>query len=168
MNNEKNLLVEYGLRENEADVYIACLRLGASTVYKISEKVRMPKSTVYDILKSLSERGFTTYVIKSGVKYFEAVNPDKLVDILEEKKIRIKEIIPKLKEMQRTAIKKPTIEVYQGREGLKTILQDILKVRKDFLIIGNFGKFEEYFKYYASIFVKKRIEEGRIEVKNTN
>ncbi|MBI3623368.1 helix-turn-helix domain-containing protein [Candidatus Pacearchaeota archaeon] len=158
MENEKKLLVDYGLREAEAEIYIACLRLGNSTVYKIAEKVRLPKSTVYDTLKSLNEKGLVTFIIKSGVKYFEAVSPNKLVDILDEKKAKISDAIPKLKEIQEKVIDKPEVNVYYGKEGLKTILQDVLKIKKDFHIIGNFEEFEEYFDFYSSLFVKQRVK----------
>lgn len=159
MDNEKKLLVEYGLRETEAEIYIVCLRLGSSTVYKIAEKVRLPKSTVYDTLKSLHEKGLVTFIIKSGVKYFESVNPEKLIDILEEKKAKISEVIPKLKEIREKIVEKPEVNIYYGKEGLKTILQDILKTKKDFHIIGNFGEFEKYFDFYSSLFVKQRVKE---------
>ena len=141
METEKKLLIDYGLRETEAEIYIICLRLGDSTVYKIAEKVGLPKSTVYDTLKSLNKKGLVTHAIKSGVKYFQGLSPEKLVDILEEKKTRIIEAIPKLKEIQEKTIEKPQVNVYYGKEGLKTILQDVLKVKKDFYIIGNFGEF---------------------------
>ncbi len=160
MENEKKLLVDYGLRETEAEIYIVCLRFGSSTVYKIAEKVRLPKSTVYDTLKSLHEKGLVTFIIKSGVKYFEAVDPDKLINILEEKKAKISEAIPKLKEIQDKVVEKPEVNIYYGKEGLKTILQDVLKTKKDFHIIGNFGEFEEYFDFYSSLFVKQRVKEG--------
>jgi len=62
--------------------------------------------------------------------------------------------------MKKTAVEKPTVEVYEGREGLKTILEDVLKVKKEFLIIGNFGLFEEYFRAFAPMFVKKRVRAG--------
>jgi len=152
------MLIEYGLRKTEAEIYIVCLRLGNSTVYKIAEKVGLPKSTVYDTLKSLNEKGLITYIIKSGVKYFEAVNPEKLIDILEEKKAKISEVIPKLKEIQEKIVEKPEVNVYYGKEGLKTILQDVLKIKKDFLIMGNFGEFEKYFDFYSSLFVKQRVK----------
>jgi sugar-specific transcriptional regulator TrmB len=160
MGNEKSLLIDYGLRDSEAEVYIACLRIGNSTVYKIAEKVGLPKSTVYDTLKSLNEKGLVTFIIKSGVKYFEAVNPEKLVDILEEKKAKLIEAIPKLKEIQEKVVDKPEVNVYYGKEGLKTILQGVLKTKKDFHIIGNFREFEQYFDFYSSLFVKQRVKEG--------
>jgi len=162
MENEKKMLIDYGLRETEAEIYIVCLRLGSSTVYKIAEKVGLPKSTVYDTLKSLHEKGLVTFIIKSGIKYFEAVNPEKLVDILEEKKTRISEAIPKLKEIQEKVVEKPEVNVYYGKEGLKTILQDVLRTKEDFHILGNFGEFEEYFDFYSSLFVKQRVKEGII------
>lgn len=72
------------------------------------------------------DKGFIFYVIKSGVKYFEAVNPEKLIDTLHEKEEQIKTILPELKRMQDNIIDKPKIEIYEGKEGIKTMHEEII------------------------------------------
>ena len=153
-------LIAYGLSQNEARTYLACLRLGAATVYRIAEKTVLPKSTAYDTLTSLKHKGLIAYAIKNGVRHFEAAPPAKFLGVLEEKRRRISPIIAQLEAMQESTTEKPTVEIYEGKEGLKTILEDVLKEKQEFHIIGNFGKFAEYFRYFSNLFVKRRIEAG--------
>ena len=63
-------------------------------------------------------------MIKSGVKYYSAVQPKRILELVEEEKNektnRIKEILPELESLQKVALTNPTIEIYHGEEGLKT------------------------------------------------
>ena len=47
-------LKDYGLKEKQIKVYLACLQLGTGSVVKIAQKAGMPRSTVYEILESLA------------------------------------------------------------------------------------------------------------------
>jgi sugar-specific transcriptional regulator TrmB len=153
-------LKDFGLREREIKVYLTCIKLGSATVYSIAEKISLPKSTVYDILKQLEQKGLCSHLISSGIIYFEAINPEKLLQILEEKKSKIENIIPSLQSLYSSGIKRPDVTVYHGKEGLKSILQDVVKTKKEFLIVGNFSKFQEFFKIYSHMFVENRIKEN--------
>ena len=159
MDEIKQALEEYGLSRNETNVYLNCLKLGICSVYKLSEKTFLPKSTCYDTLKSLKQKGLVSSIIKNKKKHFEAADPEKLIGILEEKKSKIESIIPSLGLMKRTATEKPQIEIFSGKEGVKTIFESVLVTNKDFLIMGNFDKFKEYFPFYSDLFVKRRVKQ---------
>ena len=79
---KEQILKEYGLSDNEIKVYLASLSLGTSKVNEISKKADLLRTTTYEVLKTLVEKGLVSYVIKSGVRYFEAAYPNKLINIL--------------------------------------------------------------------------------------
>ncbi|MBL7170272.1 MAG: TrmB family transcriptional regulator [Candidatus Aenigmarchaeota archaeon] len=163
MEKMREALREYGLSEKEVDVYLDCLILGSSTVNKISEKCKLPRSTVYDVVNSLIKKGLVGQVIKNNKRYFETADPSKLLDILEEKRERIEKILPQLKNLQKLTIKKPKVALYEGKEGIKSIFDDIIKTKEKLLVIGNFKVFSDFYKYFSKYFIKHRIKEG-IEV----
>lgn len=132
--NIQKTLEEYGLGNKESKVYLATLMLGQVKVNEISRKANLLRETTYAVLKSLVERGLASYVIKSGVKYFQAASPDKLIEILNEKKKRVENILSNLKELQKSAVERPRIELYEGPEGMKTASSDIVK-KKDHLVL---------------------------------
>jgi len=123
----KNILKEYGLSEKEAKVYLATLMLGTSKVNEIASKSNILRETTYAILKQLKEKGLVGYLIKSGIKYFNATDPEKLIEILDEKRSRIKGILRELKEMMGVGIEKSKVEFYEGIEGLKTASENMIK-----------------------------------------
>ena len=82
-------LEQFGLRQNEAKVYLASIELGSSKVNEISKKAGIIRETTYGIINLLLQKGLMSYVIKSGVKYFEAAKPQKIKQILKFKKMKI-------------------------------------------------------------------------------
>jgi len=161
---KEQILKEYGLSDNEIKVYLASLSLGTSRVNGIAKKAGLLRTTTYEVLKYLIERGLASYTIKSRIKCFEAANPNKLVRILEEKKERVKSILPELESLKQSVTEKPTIELYEGKEGLKTILDDIIKTKpKEMLQLGS-AKIFETLNFYFPQWIKRRIK-ARIHAK---
>ena len=56
-------LVNFGLSEKEAKVYLACLEIGDASANEISLKSDLPRTLVYDILERLIDSGLVSYAI---------------------------------------------------------------------------------------------------------
>ena len=56
----KMTLQSFGLGEKETTVYIALLEIGKGTVSQISRKAGINRTTGYDILSSLANKGLVT------------------------------------------------------------------------------------------------------------
>lgn len=157
--NKENVLKRFGLTEKEIKVFLASLELGQTTVNEIAKKSNTFRTYCYDILKSLMDKGLVRYFIKSGVKYFETVEPEKLINILHEREDQIKEILPELKLLRAQTTEKPKVEFYEGKEGIKTIHEDIIKTKpKEVLVYGNTEKHYEIMQWYFPRYVKERVK----------
>jgi sugar-specific transcriptional regulator TrmB len=153
----KPVLKEFNLSDNEIEVYLACLKIGQSSVIRISELTGIPKSTCYDILNNLISRGLISQVVKDNIKYFEATNPEFLIDDIIEKKKKLKEILPKINSLRKTVVNKPRAELYIGKEAIKAIYKEVEKTGKEFLVLGNFSLFHGFFDWFSDNFIKKRV-----------
>jgi HTH-type transcriptional regulator, sugar sensing transcriptional regulator len=152
---KEEALKELGLNDREIKTYLALLRLGTSSVNKIARKATIIRTTAYDVLKALVEKGLASYVIKSGVKYYEAALPEKIISILDEKKKKILEVLLELNELRESVSEKPSVEIYEGKEGLKTILEDMLKTEEN--ICGYTSvKLMELLNFYFPNFITRR------------
>jgi len=124
-------LQRIGLSKQEASVYLAALKLGVAKASEIAQKSNIKREASYYILKLLQEKGFISEVIKSGVKHYSAVQPKRILEIIDEEKQQkteaIKEMLPELETLQKIALKRPTIEVYEGVEGFKTIVSKLVE-----------------------------------------
>ncbi len=155
----KEILKELGLSDKEIKIYLTLLKLGQSTVNLIAKKANLNRVTCYDVLKYLQEKGLVSYVIKSGVKYFESAEPRKLLGDLQEKQAKLKSILPDLEALKQSVKEKPSIEVYEGIKGLKTIIEDILKENKESWFIAD-PDFMDAIPFYFPHFIKKKRKQG--------
>jgi len=167
---EKEILLKIGLSGNETEIYLALLKLGPSLVSRIVEKTKINRTNIYDRLERLINRGLVSYVIKNNRKYFSATEPKRILRYLEEKEEKIKEekesvknILEELEKFCPVA-KKETVEVYEGKEGIKTILENIIKSKQDIFTYGSEGNFSKILKFYFGHYLK-RLQKNRIKMK---
>ena len=125
-----------GLSESESKIYLALIKMSSSTVTQITKEVKIHRTNVYDFLEKLLAKGLVNYVIKGGVKHFKATHPNKLHDYVKEKENVVTTILPDLKELAKFSKEVLNVEVFEGVEGVKTLLKDILREGKDHVIMG--------------------------------
>jgi sugar-specific transcriptional regulator TrmB len=148
------ILRNAGLSEHEARVYAKLIEYNLCTASALAKLVHLNRTTTYLQLDRLKDLGLVSYVIKNGKRYFQPANPEKLIEILNERKRKIEEIMPSLK-MLHTFTPEYNIEVYEGKEGIKTFYEDILKIGKDFCAFGVTGKAFDVLEYSFPHFVEK-------------
>lgn len=129
-------LTEIGFTKREAQAYLALLQLEEAKAGQIAEYTREDRTNVYDSLKSLVKKGLANYVIKNNKTYYRISSPSKLKDYLVEKEKILQEVLPDIYKIYKSYKPKPVIEVYEGKEGIKTVLSDILRGGEDFVGFG--------------------------------
>lgn len=156
---KEQILRDLGLSDKEVKIYLALLSIGQSSVNSIAKRARLNRVTTYDVLKYLQEKGLVSYVIKSGVKYYEAAEPSKFLGDLQEKQAKVKSILPELEELKESVKEKPGIEVYEGLAGLKTILEDVIKENKESWFISD-SVFMDSLEFYFPHLIKQKRKQG--------
>ncbi|MFA4833986.1 MAG: helix-turn-helix domain-containing protein [Patescibacteria group bacterium] len=144
------ILKKIGLSDKEIEVYLALLENGACSVRDLAGLAGLNRGTVYDILKSLQEKGLVSYYHQETKQKFVAEDADrltKLVNSEEEKIKKVKEklrgLIPELESLQAKGGSRPATKFYEGKKGIRFILEDVLNsVREE--------KEKEYFIYSAT------------------
>jgi len=152
-------LRELNLDDNEVRVYLSCLNLGSSKVNEVARKSGLIRTTCYGVLKSLIQKGLVSTVLKDNVTYFQAANPKQLMEILDEKKKKINSIIPKLEKMQEFIPIKHKVQLFEGKEGFKTIVNDLVTGKNETVkIIGTLRKWLDFSDVYTDIYYRKKKE----------
>jgi HTH-type transcriptional regulator, sugar sensing transcriptional regulator len=154
----KVALNEYGLSDNEIEVYITLLKLGESSVQNIAKNTNLPRTTTYHLLESLNKQGLVGFSIKESIKYFSATNPQKLKYFLEEKKKHIEDILPELKSLYGTLKEKPKTEIFEGIKGIRSVLKDILEEKKEILHYGEVVSLNDNLKYIFPSYISERVK----------
>ncbi|MBU0959390.1 MAG: hypothetical protein KKB31_05590 [Nanoarchaeota archaeon] len=164
MGNAKEILQEFGLTENETQVYLALLKLGSASASEITQKTNIHRINIYDILERLQEKGLVSYVILGKRKHYEASDPKKILEIEEERKRKIKEIIPQLS-AERVLTKEPQeATIFKDKKGIKTILDEIPKSKTDVYLFASGWGFKENFPDYTDIWHERfRLHKTKIK-----
>ncbi len=161
-------LEKIGLNKQESLVYLNTLKLGIAKASEIAQKANIKREASYYILKTLQEKGFISEVIKSGVKHYSAIQPKRILEIIEEEKQQkaesIKEILPELEALQKIALTRPKIEVYEGVGGFKTISAKLVEKENQELYAYIPEKILEFLPAFHPQFRRKR-KEKKIHLK---
>ncbi len=151
-------LQEYGLSQKEIKVYLVLLPLGNINLQEIAKRVDLPRTTVYNTLNYLHQKGLVSKIIKKGVTYFEATEPKKLIDNLQQRKKLIEKVLPKLEGMKRIVKESSSVEIYEGSKGLFTILSDVFKTKQQTYYFGSYSSSVEVLKHQPEHFRTIRLE----------
>ena len=156
---DMRIIEHIGLTRNEAYVYVELLSLGASLAKEIAKLTNMHRTSVYGCLNRLHKKGLISVAGKAGKAYFEAVEPEKLMSLLKEREERLSAIIPALRELKEsTPSSKHEVQYFKGKQGLKSVFDDILKTGEDYVGWGPQKEIEDILKYYFIHYIKSRKE----------
>ncbi len=162
-------LTKAGLTTGEAKVYLALLSLGSSTSGRIIEKAQVSKSIVYHLLDKLMQKGLVSYILKEKTKHFEASDPKKLLEYLNERKKSVDESYDNIERMLPTFLlmqKEATpsiVKVFQGFKGAITVhehMYEKLKRGEEYFYLGIPQKQPTYYHAYWQKDHLRRVKAG--------
>lgn len=157
------MLEKFGLTETEEKVYLILLKIGESPASEIIKKSQLHRTTVYDVLERLIEKGLASYVIKNKISYYSPAEPSKFLDIAlegtkeaQEKQKLATEIVKQMGLIKKESKEKSIAQIFVGEKGQKTIMNDIIEVGKEFYILGGGGKFKTEMPLYTEQWAEQR------------
>ena len=157
-------LQEFGLTENESDIYLILLKIGSASASEITQKSKIHRINIYDILERLQKKGLVSYIIKGKRKYYEAAKPEKILEIEEERKENIEKIIPELISQSALAKIKQEATIYKDKKGIKVILEEITKSKTEVLLFASGWGFKENFPEYYDIW-HERFKLNKVKIR---
>jgi|SRR3989344_3868398 len=122
-------LQEAGLTGNEAKAYLELLRKGELSANQIAKNISMDRTLAYTVLNHLIEKGQVNYSIKGSKKYFSISNPMNLLNSLKKKEILVSDLISELKKIKKTEEVRQEINIYEGKDGLRTFYRFFFKYK---------------------------------------
>ena len=164
-------LEEIGLNKSEIKVYLALLKMGASSTGPIINESQTANSKIYEVMEKLIQKGLASHFTKGGVKYYKAASPKMILEYLKEKKeniedqeFKIKKLLPLLLQVQNEKTDEKEATIFTGSKGIKTAftnLVDELSSKDEIHIMGvyEFGEtFLPLAKYFQKIRSNKNIK----------
>jgi sugar-specific transcriptional regulator TrmB len=141
-------------------VYLALLKTGPTSAGNLAKKTEILRSSIYDYIETLINKGFISYTIINNTKTFHAVDPEKIYEVFKEKKEEeekdLKQTINELNKLKNT-VHDSHIEIFEGKEGLKTaLLQTVKEGIKEIMIFGASGTLRSMYPLIIEQWNKRR------------
>lgn len=160
----KEVLENLGFSPNDIKVYLMLNDHGSSKAGKIAKIAKVDRSSCYQSLKRLTEKGLVSYVSIGKVKWFQATGPKRLLEYVKEQEQDVKEILPELDKRHKASKVEGQVRLFKGSKGVKSIFQDIIRTGKDNCIFGSENQLEDRMPSYQKQFVRL-LKEEKISVR---
>ena len=139
-------LLQLGLTEKEAAVYVALLEKGASSVQDTSRFSGINRVTIYAAIDELKRKGLVAESKKGKRTLFVAENPENLQSILDSKKEKLRHqektlsafVIPTLSAININQQDKPEIQYFEGAESMSRVFDNYVLRHKNIIACGSY------------------------------
>lgn len=156
-------LARIGLTGKPARFYIAALELGEASVQEVARKCGVTRTTAYALLEKLVQEGVVTQIQKQGRTHVVAENPDILLRNLDDRREALEDLLPELKSLHAASATHPRFRLYEGVEGIRTVLNTVLLAETD--VLRGMLSMKELFEFPGekelNRFIEKRVETGK-------
>lgn len=116
---DKESLVEVGLNDKEALIYLAALKTGGGTISELSKAIHTERSGIYYHIDKLINLGLLKYNISGKRRVFTPADPANLKKILSQKQKELDKIMPDLSQLFSRQTSRSITGYYQGAEDVK-------------------------------------------------
>ena len=173
----EEVLGEIGLSPKDVTVYLTLLKEGPSSVRQLATATGVNRGSVYDTLKHLQQLELVHFYNRETKQFFVAAPPARLEELADQRAEEIAKaskdlhhVVAELEALHAAGAQQPVARMYEGAEGVRSILEDVLETMSK-------AKEQEYFVYSSSSvrdaglydsfqdYTDKRLDAG-IRVKN--
>src|SRR3990167_6623018 len=127
MANIEKTLENLGFSGNEIKVYLTLNDHGSMKAGRIAKLAKIDRSSCYNTLKLLLEKGLASYVLIGKVKWFQATGPKRLLEYIKEQEEDVLGILPELQERHSSSKIEGQVRLFKSIKGVKAIFLDIAR-----------------------------------------
>lgn len=127
----KNLLSLFNLKDVEMELFERILENGTISATELARGANITRTSVYDYLVRLKERGLITQTLKGGMRKYSVESPEKIQILLAEQENNLsaaQEAIIDVKNVygKSQARLRPLLQLFEGKEELQQMMKDLL------------------------------------------
>ncbi len=162
----KDLLIEAGLNETQAVVYLELIKAGSLTPPQLAAKVQESRTNAYKVLEQLEELKLAKRSQETKKLVYRPENPVALEQLVEQRRTqalttenKVKASLPQLLDYFFTYSEQPGVRYFQGKSGLTKIYEDHLRTRQDVYFVRTPAD-DPYFGDVLYKYMKQRAKLG--------
>lgn len=160
-------LSTFNLSEIEGRIYLHLSESQPQPVLTLSRLLNIPRTTVYDAITKLLEKGLVERVINHKSTTYKASSLENFQKIINQTDELSKEMTSALKDLQSNLRKKKDspqstqVRYYQGPEGLRQMIWNCLKAKDEIVGYSIFGRVEvvgaSFYQRFVDEFARRNL-----------
>jgi sugar-specific transcriptional regulator TrmB len=151
----ENILEQSGLTDKEARIYLAALELGKSSILHIADYSKVKRTTVYEIIPQLENKGMIVQSKDGKKNIYVAESPKTVLSLLKEREKRFHEALPEMMSLYNTQENRPKVFFYEGKDEVQNMYIDTIRTGKP---IMNYTSIIDLYKYLDESWVREYIK----------
>src|SRR3989344_2735974 len=108
-------LMESGLDEQRAKLYLVALSLGEATAKELADEMKLGRTAVYDNLRVLEERGYVKVLHQGKRKVYLSLHPKELYKKFENQKKQLQDLMPDFMALYTEESRQPFVQLFDGK-----------------------------------------------------
>jgi len=133
-----HLLTSLGINEKAANIYLASLGLGMTSIQAIAQKTGYKRPTVYLHVDELLKHGLIEMVPLNKKTYYQAVEPQILEAKMKKGLTELQAVLPELASKYANTLGKPQVRILSGENGVAEAYEEITRAHS-FRVWSNVG-----------------------------
>ncbi|MEK7523702.1 MAG: helix-turn-helix domain-containing protein [Patescibacteria group bacterium] len=150
-------LQRFGFTRNEANVYVAGLKLGNCTIQQIANETGLNRITVHSIIEKFEGLQIFIRSYEGKRRRVSAVSPAWLESLLKRKEREVqqerqalKEVFPSLQELYRRMQRGVQVSTFSDEKGYEEICEDVLTAKTEILEYANIDELNKVIGPYIA------------------
>ena len=165
----EDILGQLGFGVKETSLYKTLLTTGGSKAGELARLTGINRTTVYDLLGNLLEKGIVSKSKQGASTYFVPQDPAQLLRYidreieetqvrLEKQKERVASLLPELQSLRHQGTDKPVVTFFEGEKGMREAYEDTLTSREPILAYANVQTMHEGLPNFFPNYYKRRAD----------
>lgn len=161
-----------GLSELEAKIYASLVDKPSQTALQLSRSLAIPRTSVYDTLIRLGERGLVERVLRSKSTSYKASPVTSFTKLMKDQQDQLDSMSNALKTLEsqlKTRVGSPKnteVRYYQGAEGMRQMIWNSLRAEHEIVGYSVFGRVdvvgEKFYNNYVEEFRSRHLVDRAI------
>lgn len=163
-----NALIELGLDDLAANIYIAFLNLKNPTISEVAKKLSVERLTIYRGLERLENAGLVNQKTKND-RHVNLEPPSIVISLLRHKQSvaknlsqRLSTLLPDLLANYHQNLRQPKVRVYEDKESFMTLLDESVTEADEELYFLGSPNVLNFVPDYMQVYIKNRVKKGII------
>lgn len=156
-------LQRIGFSKKESEIYLALAKRQSASANELAKDTSTNRTVCYNTLQQLVNQGVIAYSKRNNKRVFSLASPESLLAEVREREEVARDLIKELEKVKKKGVSEGSVEVFEGKNGLKQIFNEIRDCR-ELDVINATGLIFQNLEFSAKHIIKDIERSNRVRI----